>query len=224
MGIAERAMSGRGKRIDVSMLQAAASWLITVLPLVDFGCEDWEISRAGNEHRKFVPTNAYPTSDGAVLIAIGSDALWRRLTEIPKFAGVDNEARRVNSGRLAERAQIHADIMDVTRNHSTEEIAADMRAARIPHAPILTVPQVMALEAISGKLTATRDTAGKPIRMQPMAVDEEDGRSELDFPPRYGEHTDAVLREVGYGEGDLAALHESGVIAGPEALDGANAG
>jgi len=54
--LAERATSGRGSRIDVSMMQAAASWLITVLPLIDFDCEPWEITRAGNEHRKFVPT------------------------------------------------------------------------------------------------------------------------------------------------------------------------
>jgi len=49
------------------MMQAAAAWLITLLPLIDFDCEPWEITRAGNEHRKFVPTNAYPTTDGAVL-------------------------------------------------------------------------------------------------------------------------------------------------------------
>ncbi|MCP5367841.1 MAG: CoA transferase [Hyphomicrobiales bacterium] len=223
-GLAERAMSGRGKRIDVSMLQAAASWLITVLPLVDFGCEDWEITRAGNEHRKFVPTNAYPTRDGAVLIAIGSDALWRRLCAIPKFAAVDAEARRVNAGRLKERAQIHADIAAVTGAHTTGEIATDMTAARIPHAPILTIPQVMALDAVAGKLTRTHDPAGKAIRMPPMAVDAEGARHDLAFPPRYGEHTDAVLREAGYGDGDLAALRAAGAIAGPEALDGAHAG
>ncbi len=88
MALAERATTGEGKRIDVSMLQAASSWLITVLPLIDFDCEDWEVARCGNEHRKFVPTNAYPTQDGAVLIAIGSDALWKRLGDIPKFAGI----------------------------------------------------------------------------------------------------------------------------------------
>jgi len=224
MGLAERAASGKGKRIDVSMLQAAASWLITVLPLVDFGCDAWEISRAGNEHRKFVPTNAYPTQDGAVLIAIGSDALWRRLTDIPKFAPVAGESRGVNAGRLQERAAIHADIAAVTSRHSTDEIAADMRAARIPHAPILTIPQVMALEAVSRKLTATRDLAGKSIRMPPMAVDETDGKSEFAFPPRYGEHTEAVLREVGYGDAELAGLRAGGVIAGPETLDAVHAG
>ncbi len=218
MALAHRAATGHGRRIDVSMLQAAASWLITVLPLVDFGCEDWEIARCGNEHRKFVPTNAYPTQDGAVLIAIGSDGLWRRLTEIPKFAGIAKPGRDVNAGRLEQRAAIHADITAVTRNHSRGEILRDLAEARIPHAPINTVPQVMDLAAIAPKLNSTRMPDGDRIRMQPMAVDTPDGVPELGFPPRYGEHTDAVLREVGYADEEIEALRKAEVIAGPDAV------
>jgi itaconate CoA-transferase len=62
LALLERAETGRGMRIDVSMLQAAASWLITTLPLLDFDCQPDEITRCGNEHRKFIPTNVYPTA------------------------------------------------------------------------------------------------------------------------------------------------------------------
>ena len=86
------------------MLQAAASWLITSLPLVDFDCEPCEITRAGNEHRKFVPTNVYPTQGRLLYIAIGSDVQWRRLTEIPKFTPIANEVRKTNEGRAQERS------------------------------------------------------------------------------------------------------------------------
>ncbi|MEK7360587.1 MAG: CoA transferase, partial [Pseudomonadota bacterium] len=47
LALAERAETGRGSQIHVSMLQAAASWLITTMPLIDFNCEPWEITRAG---------------------------------------------------------------------------------------------------------------------------------------------------------------------------------
>ena len=80
LALLERNETGRGKAIHVSMLQAAASWLITVLPLIDFGCAANEITRAGNEHRKFIPTNVYPAKDGFVYMAIGSDVQWQRLT------------------------------------------------------------------------------------------------------------------------------------------------
>ena len=218
MALAERAVTGKGKRIDVSMLQAAASWLITVLPLIDLGCEDWEIERCGNEHRKFVPTNAYPTQDGAVLMAIGSDALWKRLCDIPKFAEIAKPGREVNAGRLEQRAAIHADIAAVTSRHSRAEILADLAAARIPHAPINDIRQVMELPAIAPKLTTSAMPGGQPLRMQPHAVDLPEALGDLPFPPRYGEQTDDVLREAGYSDADLARLHDAGVIAGPDAV------
>jgi crotonobetainyl-CoA:carnitine CoA-transferase CaiB-like acyl-CoA transferase len=216
--LAERATTGQGSRIDVSMMQAAASWLITLLPLIDFDCEPWEITRCGNEHRKFVPTNAYPTRDGAVLFAIGSDMGWRRLTDVAKFAPVAKPARATNVGRVQDRVAIHADITAITRQHSTAEIIADLERAKIPHAPINTVPQAMQIPAIAAKLTATTAPDGRRIRMQPMAVDQAGARTKNTFPPRYGEHSETILREVGYGDGEIARLRASRIIAGPDAV------
>ena len=195
MALAERATSGKGSRIDVSMMQAAASWLITVLPLVDFDCDPSEITRCGNEHRKFVPTNAYPTRDGAVLFAIGSDAGWRRLTETPKFTHAATPLRETNVGRVRDRVAIHADIAAITRQYSTAEIMSDLRRAKIPHAPINTVPEAMQIEAIARKLTAT---------MAP------DGR----------EHSEAILREVGFAPAEIDGLRAARIIAGPDAVAG----
>ena len=67
LALAERAETGRGCAIHVSMLQAAASWLITTLPLLDYNCDVSEVTRCGNEHRKFIPVNVYPTLDGSHL-------------------------------------------------------------------------------------------------------------------------------------------------------------
>ena len=153
------------------MLQAAASWLITVLPLVDFGCGPSEITRAGNEHRKFIPTNVYPARDGFVFMAIGSDVQWRRFTAIPKFACVANEVRKTNEGRHAEREAIHRDIGAVTAQHTADEILADLRGATIPGTRILDIRQVRDLPALSDRLTRTRDARRPRVHMQPMAVD-----------------------------------------------------
>jgi len=219
MALAKRAMSGEGSRIDVSMMQAAASWLITVLPLVDFDCHYSEITRCGNEHRKFVPTNAYPTRDGAVLLAIGSDALWRRLTEIPKFNAVAKPERATNEGRLQDRVAIHGDIAAVTREYDSATIIADLRQAKIPHAPIHTVPQAMELPPIASKLTATTTPDGRRVRLPPMAVDHAGAKSEFSFPPRYGEQTVPILREIGFRESEIERMQAARVIAGPEAVE-----
>jgi len=212
LGLAERAETGRGKRIDVSMLQAAASWLITTLPLLDFDCDPSEITRCGNEHRKFIPTNAYPTRDGFIYVAIGNDIQWRRMTEIPKFASLANEVRKTNEGRHQERQALYRDIGALTAKYTTDELEADFRAATIPHARINDIPQVAALAALQQKLTRTLLPDGRQIRMQPMAVDVEDAVTELRFPPGYGEHTAAVMKGAGFDEGTCAKLRAAGAI------------
>ncbi len=211
----QAAQSGErtGAELHVSMLQAAASWLITTLPLLDFDCDDSEITRCGNEHRKFIPTNAYPTQDGFVYVAIGSDLQWQRLTEIEKFKPVANEARRTNKGRQAERLGCYRDISAVTTNYSTAELVADFAAATIAHAVINDIRQVRVLEALNGKLTTTQTPDGKIINMQPMAVDVDDATTELTFPAKYGQHTRQILNEAGLETADIEALADAGIIA-----------
>jgi itaconate CoA-transferase len=212
LALLERSETGRGKQIHVSMLQAAASWLITVLPLIDFDCAPNEITRAGNEHRKFIPTNVYPAKDGFVYMAIGSDAQWRRLTAVPKFAPLANEVRVTNEGRHKEREEIHRDMAAVTSRYGVDEILADLRSATVPSTRIFDIRQVLALPQLRQKLTRTVMPNGKTIRMQPMAVDV-DGNAQLPFPPKYGVDTYRVLAEAGYTENDLAAMTAEGAVA-----------
>jgi len=213
LALLERAESGRGREIHVSMLQAAASWLITVLPLLDFGCEPNEVTRAGNEHRKFIPTNVYPARDGFLYLAIGSDLQWRRLTGNPRFAGVASPTRATNQGRHAEREQIHRDMAVVTMRHTVEELLEDLRAAVIPATRILDIRQVAALPQLRARLTRTTMPDGRAVRMQPMAVDVADARPELPFPPKYGADTRPILAEAGCGAEEIEALAAAGVIA-----------
>jgi itaconate CoA-transferase len=209
----ERYETGQGQTIHVSMLQAAASWLITVLPLVDFGCHDDEITRAGNEHRKFIPTNVYPARDGFVYLAIGSDVQWRRLCAIPKFATVANAVRATNEGRHAEREAIHRDMVAITAQHPADVLLTDLAAATIPATRIHDIRQVRELPALVDKLTRTTLPDGRVIHMPPMAVDQQGAKTELAFAPRYGEHTQRVLAEAGLAQSEITQLHEAGIAA-----------
>lgn len=208
----DRADTGRGRAIHVSMLQAAASWLVTTMPLLNFDCDPSEVGRAGNEHRKFIPSNAYPTADGLLFVAIGNDLQWKRLTQIPKFAGIANEARWRNEGRAAERVRIHADIAAVTRQHTTAALMEDFRRATIPHAPIQTIAQVAEMPAVASKMMTSTMPDGTTLRLQPPAVDL-DRPAHFAFPPRYGEHTRKVLAEAGVSAAECADLAGRGVVA-----------
>ena len=213
LALLERHETGRGKAIHVSMLQAAASWLITVLPLIDFGCEPNEITRAGNRHRKFIPTNVYPAADGFVYLAIGSDVQWKRLTDSPKFACIANSVRATNEGRHIEQEAIHRDLAAVTVRYTVDEILADLRAATIPATRIFDVRQVRELPQLRAKLTRTVTPQGQTVHMQPPAVDVPGASDELPFPPKYGSDTRRVLAEAGFAAPDMDALAAAGVIA-----------
>ena len=215
LALAEKAESGQGKRIDVSMLQAAASWLITTLPLIDFDCDPSEITRSGNEHRKFIPTNAYKTRDGFVYMAQGSNAQWRRFTAIPKFAGLATEQRKSNNGRLDDQVNLHADIAATMAEYTTQDMLADLAGAQIPHAPINALTDVIKMEALAGVLTRTTAPDGRNIRMQPAAVNIEGQSGAMTFPPKYGTHTETVLAEAGYGADARAAFRAGGIIPDP---------
>ena len=196
------------------MLQAAASWLITTLPLVDFDCEPAEITRAGNEHRKFIPTNVYPTRDGFVYLAVGSDAQWKRLTETRMFASVARPDRATNAGRHGDRIALREEMTAVTRAHATDEVGATLSAATIPWAAINDIRQVRELPALAASFTTTRTPDGRTIRMQPAGVNLPGMRTEYAFPPKYAAHTRGVLAEAGFGDAEIAALGRDGVAGG----------
>ena len=215
LALAEQAETGKGRAIHVSMFQAAASWLITTLPLLDFDCDPSEVTRCGNEHRKFIPVNAYPTRDGFILVAVGNDLQWDRLTQMPEFSTLSATGRRTNAGRHAERQAIHRDMAEVTARHSTAELAGRFAASRIPHAPIQTIREVRDSEALGGKLTTTRTPRDRTIHLPPLAVDLQDARTRYPFAPRYSEHTHPVLAEAGFPESEIAGMADAGIIPSP---------
>ena len=216
LALLERAESGEGKIVDVSMAQAAVSWLHTFLPMLDMGSSAEELRRNGNEHRQFIPVNSYPVCDGHVLVAVGSDVQWRRLTAHPLFAALADERFATNEGRRAHRDELHAAIGAITEDHAREDVAEALAEAGIPHAPIVAIEDVWELDFV--RSTALRTTApdGRVVRLPPPAVAtrhlEEIGGA-LPFAPRYGEHTDAVLSEAGYSGAEIRSLRETGAVA-----------
>lgn len=212
----ERDRTGAGRKIDVSMAHAAVSWLQTFLPMLEMGSSPDEIRRNGNEHRQFIPVNAYPTSDGFVFIALGSDAQWARFVASPVFASLERESWRTNEGRRATREDLHKAIGEVTIRKTRKQIADALTAAAIPHAPITPIEEVMSLPFVQETALRTTTPDGQEVRLPPPAVPTPHlavMKGELPFPPSYGEQSDAILAECGLGAGEIDALREQGVVA-----------
>lgn len=219
LALAERGETGKGKRIDISMLQAASSWLITTLPLLNFDPEPDEITRAGNQHRKFIPTDVFETKDSYIYIAVGNDLQWKRLVDIPIFAPASTEARFSNEGRHQERKQMYKDLHAITRQYTSDELSEALTKAKVPWSKVNTVPEVMNLDAIHGQLTTSNLPDGRTIYMQPPAVDAQGLKTSLAFSPKYGEHTGAILAEVGFERATIEDFMDRNVCSGPQSED-----
>jgi len=211
----ERDRTGLGKVIDVSMAQVAVSWLLTFLPMLELGSPPEEIRRSGNQHRQFIPTNAYPTADGFIYLAVGSDVQWQRLVSQPMFATLADPGYDRNEGRRAGKDALHAAIGAVTARHPTAAVAEALVRAQVPHAPITPIERVMDLPFVAATALSTRTPDGHTVRLPPPAVPTpyltEHG-GELPFAPAYSEHTDAVLREIGLGDEAIDVLRRDGVV------------
>jgi crotonobetainyl-CoA:carnitine CoA-transferase CaiB-like acyl-CoA transferase len=216
LAMLERERTGHGKRIDLSMAQLAVSWLHTFTPMLDMGSPPTELRRSGNEHRQFIPVNAYRCSDGFVYVAVGSDAQWGRLVRQPMFAALDQERWASNEGRRASKGELHAAIEAVTGAHTAAEVSAVLTGVSIPHAPITPIEQVPELPFVKAAALSTVTPDDRTVRLPPPAVstpflEQLEGR--LPFAPAYGEHTDAILAEVGCTPDEVTALREGDVVA-----------
>ncbi len=213
LALLERAETGRGKRIDVSMLQAAASWLVAVLPLLDMDAEPGELARNGNAHRRFVPTNVYPTRDGFIYMALGSNAQWQRFVALPRFAALARPEWATAEGRYAGRQEIYRVLGAATATGTMAEVAADFAAVKVPHTRINALADAAALEAVARRLNRTELPGGRSVRLPPAAVDLPALPRAFSPPPRYAEHTRAILAEAKLASSEIDRLFKDGVVA-----------
>ncbi len=216
LALLERERGGGGKRIDVSMAQAAVSWLQTFLPMLDMGSPPEELRRNGNEHRQFIPVNAYPTKDGFVYMAVGSDAQWARLGKEPMFASLAEERFATNEGRRANRTELHAVIAGIARKHTTDAVVSVLERASVPCSPIVPIERVLDLPFVRETSLRTRAPDGRTIRLPPPAVTTphlESLGGELPFAPSYGADTASLLAEIGIPEEETDRLCARGIVA-----------
>lgn len=216
LAIMERADSGKGKKIDISMAQTAVSWLHTFLPMLDMGFPASELKRSGNEHRQFIPVNAYKTKDGYIFMAIGSDAQWNRFVQAPMFDELHQERFSCNEGRRQDKAELHSLIEGITQKFSSTEVSQVLTQAAIPHSPITPIEEVADLPFVASAALKTTTPDGRQVRLPPPAVPTghlEKIQRTLPFAPAYGSHTDTLLAEIGLTSADIVSLKERGVVA-----------
>ncbi len=210
-----RAVTGEGSRIDLAMIDSTVSWLTQPITMAKtFGKI---MTRRGATHEFFAPVSVYPTRDGYVYVALGNDVQWKRLLAIPGFEGLDDPAYATNAGRIGDVDRLNERMAEATGSFSTDEILETFRQALIPIAKVQNVLEVCEDPVVEPKLLRSVDpTTGFEVTLAPPPFTtsylEESGRT-LPFPPRLGEHNEAVYGGgLGISGDDLAALRAEGII------------
>jgi len=211
----ERAITGEGSRIDLSMFQSTTSWLtVPVTMTKTFGKK---ISRRGNTHEFFAPVSVYPTKDGYVYIAVGNDKQFQAMAAISEFAALNREEYKKNAGRIADVANLNSVISDVTVKMTTDDLLKTMNSIGVAASKINTIAEVTEDPLVSKRLLKARDhKSGCELTLAPppyhTAYLKEKG-NELSFPPRFGEHNESILgKELGLTREELATLKADGII------------
>ncbi|MFC9454385.1 CaiB/BaiF CoA transferase family protein [Streptomyces sp. NPDC056983] len=212
----QRSSTGRGQHVEVSLQDA-------VLPALTSNIAGYLNSsgpspeRTGNRHggMSVAPYNAYEAADGWVTLLCPTDAHWGRLCGLmdepdakdPRFDGV--------AGRCAEMDEVDEIVGRWTRTHTKESLAAILKDANIPCAPVVTLPELLddphvrargVLRTVTDEQGAF-ETLGSPLFLSDSPI------VEPTRPGKLGEHTDSVLRgELGMSEEEISALREAAVI------------
>ncbi|QHI97690.1 CoA transferase [Xylophilus rhododendri] len=210
----ERASSGQGQWVQVSLLQAMISML-------DFQAARWLMNgdipvQAGNDHPTSIPTGVYPTADGWINIAAGEQAMFARLVKamgceelmaVPEYS--------TEEGRSEHRTALNAELSRRTREHGSAHWLEVFERGSVAAGPINRMnevfedPQVRHLQVAQ---TLQHQTLGAiQVVGQPFQLSRTPSQMRSVTPLR-GEHTDEILAEAGYSEQDIAGFYADGVI------------
>ncbi|MBI4964381.1 MAG: CoA transferase [Desulfomonile tiedjei] len=211
----KKAMTGEGSRIDMSMLDSTTSWLTVPITMTcSFGKK---ISRRGNTHEFFAPVSVYPTSDGYVYIAVGNDKQFQALAALSEFSALNREDYKKNAGRIGDVANLNQTISDITSTMTTAGLVSVMNSIGVAAAKINTVAEVANDPIVAGKLLKAKDhKTGFELTLAPAPTSTsflESNERRLSFPPRFGEHNEAILgKELGMSSSELGSLKADGII------------
>jgi crotonobetainyl-CoA:carnitine CoA-transferase CaiB-like acyl-CoA transferase len=210
-----RERTGRGQRVDVSLLNGAL--LAHAARLSIFLATGEEPGRWGSGHPYMVPFQALPARDGYVYVAVWRDRLWRPFCEaIGQPALADDPRFATREARLERRAELTALLESLFRRATVGEWMARLEARDVLCVPVngyADLPADPAVRASGMLIDENHPRAGRIRTLAPPIRFSETPGSIRTPSPALGEHTDAVLSEAGVTAAELAHLKRQKVVA-----------
>lgn len=191
----ERHSSGRGRVVDVSLYETATTWVSLLAS--QFLADGMLAGKQGSGAPGIVPYKAYAASDGEIVIAAGSDVLFRSLAAVvgkPEWIG---DARfGDNPARVAHQAELYAMLDRLIAQKSCAEWIERLEAAGVPCSPVQNLAQMLA-HPQTAALGLVQEVPGTDMRFIGLPLRFDGQRSApRGAPPKLGEHTSQhILRK-----------------------------
>ena len=209
-----RQSTGRGRHIDISMLESLGEWMSYPLYYAFDGAAP--PPRTGANHATIYPYGLFPTGDGkTVLLGLQNEREWSAFCDVvlerpllakeQRFAG--------NARRNAARDELERIILETFSTLTADQVIARLELARIANArandmhEVWNHPQLRARDRWRSVATPAGDV---PALLPPGSWD--DGDPRMDPVPALGAHTNTILAELGIGAEQIVALRSAGAI------------
>ena len=206
--------SGEGQHIDLALLDVQVACLGN--QALNYLVSGTAPRRMGNAHPNIVPYQDFPTADGDMILAIGNDGQFARFCTIAGHPEWADDARFAdNAARVRHRRELIPLLRQATVIRTTAEWITALESAAVPCGPINDLAAVFAdpqVQARGVQFALPHPSGGNapqvanPIRLSATPVDYRRA------PPTLGQDTEAVLRELGRSEAEIADLRQKGVI------------
>jgi itaconate CoA-transferase len=195
-----RERTGRGTKLEVSLFDALAEWMGAPLLYTAYGGTPPE--RAGASHATIAPYGPFETGDGRrVNLGVQNEREWKRFcSSVLEQPGLEVDPRfRSNSGRVAHRQELHEVINEVFYHLTATEVVDRLDRAGIANARVNSVEALLEHPQLHERdRWRTVKTPGGDIRAPLPAAMLAGITTRMDPVPELGEHTDGILRSLGY--------------------------
>jgi crotonobetainyl-CoA:carnitine CoA-transferase CaiB-like acyl-CoA transferase len=192
----ERAKTGEGRRIDISMLESLSEWMSFPLYYAFDGASP--PGRVGAEHATIYPYGPFPAADGEVMLGIQNDREWKSFcAEVLGDAAIAQDPRFDQvSRRSGNRASLREIIVKAFATLSAAEVVARLDAAGIANARVNDMERLWQHEQLAarGRWQSVQTPVGPMPAMIPPGLDS----ARMDPVPAIGEHTERILKEFGF--------------------------
>ena len=208
-----REQTGLGQEVDVAMLDSQVSMLTYMATMHLLSGELPE--KIGSGHFMHVPYNAYPASDGYIIVGIVHDSFWASLMDVLDAPDLDIDAHREQPGRWHNQHHINARLADIFQTNSQQHWIDLLSAVRIPCAPVNNFAQAFAEPQIAARdmIVEVDHSQGGSVKMPGNPVKLSSHDDSYTSPPLLGEHTDELLRElVGLDDEEIGRLRAKNII------------